>query len=153
MMRAISLRAVVVSALVFSSGCVARPPEPVPFDAAAQPCQQCRMVGSDGRFAAEIVAPGEEPLFFDDIGCMSRYLTQSAVSAGAAAYVADHRTRAWVPAARAVYSRRESVRTPMNTHLMAHESIASRDADPAAANAAPASLADVFPSGSVPEVR
>jgi len=58
---------------------------------------------------------------------------------GARAFVADHRTGEWVPAESAVYSR-APIDTPMGSHLIAHASAASRDLDPQARGAAPASL-------------
>lgn len=88
------------------------------------------MTVSDLRFAAQIVAPGEEPRFFDDLGCLQHFLKAGEVPDGATAYVADHRTRAWVPAARAVYVRNDTVATPMASHLIAYADAASRDADP-----------------------
>jgi copper chaperone NosL len=43
--------------------------------------------------------------------------------------VADHRTRAWVAADRALYTRCPAVSTPMGSHLIAHADAASRDRD------------------------
>jgi copper chaperone NosL len=93
-------------------------------------CAQCRMTVSDVRFAGQIVAPGEEPRFFDDLGCLQQFLRSGNVPEGATAYVADHRTRSWVLAARAVYVRNDHVKTPMASHLLAYADAASRDADP-----------------------
>jgi copper chaperone NosL len=100
------------------------------------------MTVSDGRFAAQVVSPGEEPLFFDDIGCLEAYLTRTArLPGGAVAYVADHRTRSWVLASAAVFTRVDDLETPMNSHLIAHADASSRDADPAATGGRAASLA------------
>jgi len=52
--------------------------------------------------------------------------------AGSMAYVVDHQTGAWIPAATARYTRNLSLATPMNSHLIAHESLATQQADPAA---------------------
>jgi copper chaperone NosL len=91
------------------------------------------MTVSSVRFASQIVAPGEEPVFFDDLGCFSRYLkAHPTLPAGAVAYVADHRTSEWVRAAQAVFTRVPALQTPMNSHLIAHATETSRDADPAA---------------------
>lgn len=107
------------------------------------------MTVSDARLAAELVAPGEEPRFFDDLGCLSAYLRdRSEVPPGAIAYVADHRTSNWTPAVRAVYTRIETLATPMGSHLMAHQDRASRDADPEARDGATVPLAELFgPAG------
>jgi copper chaperone NosL len=107
------------------------------------------MVVSDPRRAAQIAAPSEEPLFFDDIGCLRAYLEGGpSLPAGAIAYVADHRTSIWVPASDAVYVRSPSAETPMGSGLLAYADAASRAADPEATEGTPLSPADVFgPSG------
>jgi copper chaperone NosL len=91
------------------------------------------MVASDPRTAAQIVAPGEEPRIFDDIGCLRQYLTRHEVARDAAIFVADHRTGDWVSAAGAIYTLSRGRQTPMSSGIIAHASQASRDEDPAAA--------------------
>ena len=112
-------------------GCQAGPPPPSALDTRNDACAECRMAVSNARFAAQIVAPGEEPLFFDDLGCLAAYLSSQAQRAPrAAAYVADHWTGDWVPAASAVFTKVPVLDTPMGSHVVAHASAASRDADP-----------------------
>ena len=104
------------------------------------------MMVSDARFAAQLVAPGEEPLFFDDVGCLRDFLSENPGKGAAfTAYVADHHTRAWVLKDQAVYTRVEGLSTPMNSHLIAHADGASRDADPDAAGGTPLTAREVFP--------
>jgi len=125
-------------------------PEALParLDAKNDTCAACRMPVSDPKLAAELVAPGEEPLFFDDVGCLRDYLAGHPAPRGATAYVADHRTGAFVRAGRALYSRCPSVETPMASHLVAHADTASRDADPAARAGTRLAPRDVFgPAG------
>ncbi len=107
------------------------------------------MAVSDARFAAQLAAPGEEARFFDDVGCLRDYLRKRPrLPAGTVAFVADHRTREWVRAGLAVLTRRDSLETPMASHLIAHASLASRDADPAAAGGTPVSSGEIFgPAG------
>jgi copper chaperone NosL len=103
------------------------------------------MAISDARVAGQLVAPSEEPKFFDDIGCLGRYAAGSrAQPKGATAYVADHRTRAWVRAGRAIYTRAASLETPMGSYLIAHVDAVSRDADPDAKGGTPRALDEVF---------
>lgn len=129
-MRAIAFAALVLSGLVACSSAL---PEPAVLDTQNEACGNCRMKVSSARFAAQIVAPGEEPIFFDDVGCFSQYLKgQASLPGGAVAYVADHRTSEWVQADRAVFTRVPALQTPMNSHLIAHATEASRDADPEA---------------------
>lgn len=130
---------------ILSAACASGPPGPAVLDTKNEICSWCRMTISDARSAGQLVAPSEEPKFFDDIGCLARYVAGAgAPSKGAVAYVADHRTRAWVRAGRAIYTRAASLETPMGSHLMAHVDAASRDADPDAKGGTPRTLADVF---------
>lgn len=127
------------------------PPPPAPLDTANEACRHCRMMVSDARFAAQLVAPGEEPLFFDDIGCLRDFLTENPEKRAVfTAWVADHRTRAWILAGRAVYTRAEGLSSPMDSHLIAHADAASRTADPDAAGGTPLTAREVFETESRP---
>jgi copper chaperone NosL len=111
-------------------GCDSGAPGPAPLDTRNERCGSCHMAVSDVRTAGQIVAAGEEPIFFDDLGCLTSYLAASKNRlAGAAVFVADHRTRAWVPAATAVYTRTLTLETPMGSHLVAHADPDSQHAD------------------------
>ncbi len=134
--REIGWAGVLAAAAVLLAACTAGPPVPATLDTANDTCAQCRMAVSDRRFAAQIVAPGEEPLFFDDLGCLRAYIEgHRDLPNGATAFVADHRTGEWVAAADALFSRTSSVATPMASGLLAHRDAASRDGDPEAAGA------------------
>jgi copper chaperone NosL len=147
-MRAVA--ALIVVMTLAAGGCGGGGLTPANFDAAREPCRFCRMTGSNGRSAAQIVAPGEEPLFFDDIGCLREYVKGSRAAAGAVWYVADHGSGAWIRADRAVYARNDAVPTPMSSHVLAYASPAARDADPDGRNGTPTSPAEVFTGLSVP---
>lgn len=140
-----SLPALLFVALLLSCA-PSGPPPPAPLDTANEACRHCRMMVSDARFAAQLVAPGEEPLFFDDVGCLRDFLRENpGKDTGFTAYVADHRTRAWVLKDHAVYTRVGSLSTPMSSHLIAHADAASRAADPDAAGGTPLAPREVFP--------
>jgi copper chaperone NosL len=111
--------------------CAAGPLQPNAIDPANDACSHCRMIVSDPRVAAQILRPGDEPLMFDDIGCLRDYLASRDVAPDAALFVADHRTGAWVPATEAVYTRSEAFRTPMGGGILAHADHGSRKLDPA----------------------
>ncbi len=111
-------------------GCSSATQQPASVDTRNDACAHCRMTVSDVRFAGQIAAKGEEPRFFDDIGCLRDYLTRHALGEDAVAYVADHRTKAWVPRDKAVYVRNDRVSTPMGSHIIAFADPASRGADP-----------------------
>jgi len=135
--------------------CAGGPPGPAPLEVGRQPCDHCRMTVSDARFAAQLVAPGEEPRFFDDLGCLVAYLRDAGdLPPGAVAYVADHRTGDWVRAAAAVYTRVDTLATPMSSHLVAHLDAGSRDADAAARGGSTVPASELFgpdgPPGGTP---
>ena len=134
------LTASLAAALV---ACGGGPPAP----AALMPgvaCSYCRMVVSDPRLAGQIAAAGEEPRFFDDVGCLAEYLGHHPLTNDGAVYVADHVSGVWIPADGAVYSRTNAIDTPMGSHIVAHANEASRAADASVRNAARLSAEDVF---------
>lgn len=132
-----------VGLAVLASACGNAKVQPAALEAA--PCAHCWMTVSDPTLAAQIAAPGEEPRFFDDIGCLSAYLkAHPSLSEGAVAFVADHRTREWVPASAAVFTRVPAIETPMSSNLVAHASSASRDQDRDVADGQPVSVAEVL---------
>jgi copper chaperone NosL len=113
------------------------------------------MAVSDARFASQLVAPGELPRFFDDLGCLTTFLKAGRAPAGAVAFVADHRTGGWVRADSAIYTRVPGLETPMGSRLMAHADPASRDQDQGAGGGTPVSAVELFgpggpPAGSAP---
>jgi copper chaperone NosL len=145
-------RAAAVILVLVSSGCAAGGPEPAPLDTRNEACATCRMAVSEARFAAQVVAPGELPRFFDDLGCLAAFLKDGRAPLEATVYVADHRTQAWVRADVAVYSRVPGLATPMGSHLIAHADAASRDHDAAARGGTPVTPQDVF-GASAPATR
>jgi copper chaperone NosL len=102
------------------------------------------MTVSDQKLGAQIAAPGEDPRFFDDIGCLVAYLREHPLPQGAVAYVGDHQDGAWIDARVAVYSRGESLKTPMYSHIVAHKDAAARAADASVQGAAPSTSTDIF---------
>jgi len=147
-------RLAVALALAFALAGCGRPAAPAQPDTKHDACGWCRMAVSDLRFAAQLIAPSEEPRFFDDIGCLATFLKSGGAPArGQTAWVADHRTKQWLRASSAVYTKVPGLLTPMNSFLVAHADAASRDADPSAAGGAPVSLTGVFGPNGVPDGR
>jgi copper chaperone NosL len=141
-----------IALVALLAACAKGPPPPAAVDTRNDACAWCRMAVSDLRFAAQIVAPAEEPKIFDDIGCLRSYLTGGArIPGGAFAYVADHRTKAWIPATRAVYAEVAGLSTPMASGLVAHSDEESRAADTDAVGGRPRDVRDVFGAASLPE--
>lgn len=130
------------------AACADAPPEPAALDTRNEQCASCRMAVSSAAFASQLVAPGELPRFFDDLGCLAGYLKGARVPPGAVAFVSDHRTKQWVRADRAVYTRVPGLETPMGSHVIAHADAASRDQDSVARGGAPVTAAELFgPAG------
>lgn len=144
--RAIGWLIVAVVA-VAGAACRSGALEPAALDTRNEQCRFCSMVVSSRFTAAQVVAPGEEPRFFDDLGCLAGWLKSNRLGPDAVVYVADHHTGDWVPAVSAVYSRVETLDTPMNSHLVAHATEASRAADQAAAGGLVLSAADAIGLG------
>ncbi len=152
--RHLAGRLAILGGLALAVGCAAGPPPPAALDPQHTSCAQCRMMVSDVHFAAQLVAPGEEPLFFDDLGCLRSYLSKRpTLPRGATAYVADHRTGHWVAAAEAVYSKVDGLATPMNSGLVAHADQASRDADESARGGVVMAVSDLFGPAGPPRGR
>jgi copper chaperone NosL len=139
-----------IAALIATApACRGGPVRPGVLDTHNDVCSSCRMPVSDPRLAAQLAGPGEEPRFFDDIGCLRDFLAKAgSPRSGAVAYVADHGTGRWTPASSAVFSRCPAVETPMGSHVIAHSDAASRSADPSAAGCSNVAVTDIFgPSG------
>lgn len=116
-----------------AAACVTGPPQPVAIDTLNDQCAACRMVISDPAFAAQVVAPGEEPRLYDDLRCLRDGLAAAPPAATARVFVADRRTGAWVAAETALYVRIPDLATPMASHWAAYADESSRRADPHAA--------------------
>jgi copper chaperone NosL len=137
-----------VVGVLAAAACGSNTPAPAALDTGHDACAYCRMIVSDRRFASQIVAPLEEPKFFDDLGCLGNYLSGAGkLSAHTVVYVTDHSTRQWVRADEAVFTRVDTLSAPMGSHVVAHASVEARAADPAARGGTPMSLQEVFPTG------
>jgi copper chaperone NosL len=140
-------RAALGSLLVAAAAaCAGRAVAPARLDTAHDACAYCRMIVSDRRFASQIVAPLEEPRFFDDLGCLANYLREAGDQPPrTAVYVADHSSGKWVLAGHAVFTEVRTLTAPMGSHVVAHESAEARAGDPAARSGRPTTLGDVLP--------
>ncbi len=145
------LGAAALALLPGALGCAASDTAPADLDVRNEICRSCRMPVSEPKLAAQLAAPGQEHLFFDDIGCLRDFLVKAGTPrAGAVAYVADHRTGRWTRASGAVFSRCPAVETPMGFHLVAHADSASRASDPSASGCTDVAAADILGSSGPP---
>lgn len=129
----------VLAAALVMSACAGGPPGPAGVSLGEDACAGCRMTIVSRATAALIARDGDEPVFFDDLGCLRDYLRQQPLPGDAVVYVADHRSGEWVNARAAVFTR-TSTSTPMASGLLAHADAPSRDADPAAARGSQATV-------------
>ena len=136
----------VAAAALLLAGCASGPAGPAELDTRNARCAHCAMVVSDRHTAAQVVAPGEEPRFFDDIGCLTGWLRErpGPLEAGAMVYVADHRTGEWAAADTAIFTKVPGLSTPMGSGIVAHASADSRAQDGTATNGEPVPGGDVL---------
>jgi len=83
-----------------------------------QPCAHCAMLVADRRFAAQIETGDGERLYFDDIGCMVRYVEERGAQP-AHRWVRDEAKDVWLDAGTARYH--GGARTPMDYGFAAGE--------------------------------
>lgn len=107
----------VIASLVVSFGCAKKELKPVdiyPEDI----CSFCRMAFSDPAFASEIITADGEPLKFDDIGCMEKYMQAAKEGTIAAAFVRDFETKEWIPIGKSTIVTTD-IATPMGSGKIA----------------------------------
>lgn len=139
-------RLVGVVVVCLLAGCSQEAGGPAEIALGSDQCANCRMVIVSQTTAAQIVAPGDEPVAFDEVGCLRDYLAHTPLQADAVAYVADHRTGAWIDARRALFTQARTA-TPMASGIIAHADAASRDADPAARAGRPVTTVAILGGG------
>ena len=137
------MRRMLFGACLVMTACAPGPPVPSTIRLGEDACARCRMTIVSLETAAQIVAPGAEPIMFDEIGCLRDYLADNPLAADATVFVADHRSGAWIDARRAVFTK-TATRTPMSSGLLAHADVASRDAGPSARDGLLVDAADVL---------
>jgi len=132
------------------TACAPGAPGPSTIRLGEDACAHCRMTIVGTETAAQIVAPGAEPIMFDEIGCLRDYLADQPMAADATVFVTDHRSGKWIDARSAVFTK-ATAQTPMSTGLLAHADLASRDGDPSAREGLLVAAADILnpPSRSV----
>jgi len=115
------------------AACQAPQDRPVDIRTDVDMCDYCRMAISEVRYAAELIDPGGMPRKFDEIGCMVRYArTNHPQRDFRATFVMDYESKTWVKGEEAYFVRSESIKTPMNSGIVAFrerstaESAASR---------------------------
>ncbi len=91
-------------------------------------CENCRMVVSEKRYAAEFIDREGAVHKFDDMGCMKSYLKERSSSVPvAASFVMDYERRQWVAGPEAFYVRSPEFKTPMAGGIVAFAGRASAE--------------------------
>jgi hypothetical protein len=91
------------------------------------------MIVSDARLASQVLEPGQEPIFFDDLACLAAYLGERGDAPVRAIYVTDYESGTWIRAEAAVFSKSNTIETPMGSGMIAHLDEATRQNGPTAA--------------------
>ena len=107
-----------ILACAIVAGCGAGALGPAAVRLGEDACAHCRMTIVSTKTAAQIVAPGAEPIFFDDLGCLEEFRSTTTLAPGAVVFVMDRGTSAWIDAREAVITR-TSEQTPMGSGLVA----------------------------------
>ena len=106
-------------ALVVFLACSAEPPGPATIAFGSEMCAFCRMVISDKRFPSQIVSPGHEPLFFDDIDCMAKHIAAQSLPEESVVFVTDYKSSTFIPARDASFFRCPGLASPMSSGVIA----------------------------------
>ncbi len=80
---------------------------------------ECRMVITDTTHACEVIAPNGNTWFFDDPGCMIKWLKDKAFTDKATLWVKTFDTHKWIDAKKAWYAQTD--KTPMHYGFGARE--------------------------------
>jgi copper chaperone NosL len=105
--------------IVLAAGCRhGLAPQPIPVDKSS--CARCGMLISSQRDAAEVVFDDQDPLFYDDIGCLAsdKILSRSPFEL----WVRVDGGAAWKKAGEAFFARPADTRTPMGYGIAAFSS-------------------------------
>lgn len=117
-----------VASLLLLVGCQQAALAPVDISA-EDICASCKMAISEKRYAAEFLTKDGEPVKFDDIACMARYVqTRQHKDTIATYFVVDFDSRQWVPAEAAHYVRSVDFQTPMRSGIVAYQDEAQAQA-------------------------
>ncbi len=84
-------------------------------------CSHCRMTVSQREFAAESVSSGGSVEYFDDIGCLARWIVERDEIPGQGLFVVDFETGRWLDGTVAHFVRSRRLHSPMGHGLGAFE--------------------------------
>jgi copper chaperone NosL len=135
--------AVLISVGVFIACCGKQQDTPPEITVDRSECARCKMLISDGRYAAALKVE-EKYLLFDDIGCMLSYARDKKITPDRALWVRDHNTDSWISAEQASFYLQNTPQTPMEYGYIA---VKETDTKPSSKSG------DVTPIGALAELR
>jgi hypothetical protein len=109
--------------VLMSAGCRAGALEPQPLPLDSVDCARCKMMISDLKHAAQAVAPGAEPRFYDDRGCLAN--DAASLPAGARLFVQLDGGQGWIDVNDAAFAVPPDARTPMGYGVTAFRDAAA----------------------------
>ncbi|WP_456380731.1 hypothetical protein [Hydrogenimonas sp.] len=93
--------------------------KPVDFFPKAYQCSECKMPIESKKFSGEVIAADGKTWFFDDVGCLGRWLAGQDFRESATVWVCTIDTKRWVDGRKAHYGVFEN--TPMGYGFGAYE--------------------------------
>jgi copper chaperone NosL len=110
----------VLVALIFSAACSSGPELDKPPDIryGEEICTRCLMIINEARFAASYVTGTGEVRYFDDLGEMFAYVSETPENV-VMFWVHDYDTEAWIKGREAHYVAADGLRTPMGFDIVA----------------------------------
>ena len=89
-------------------------------------CAECHMLINEARYAAAAVTKADEPVVFDSIECLVRYLHRDETSL-ARVWVHDYEADRWLVSDEAFYVASQELTTPMGQGVVATASASEAD--------------------------
>ncbi|HEY9518071.1 MAG TPA: nitrous oxide reductase accessory protein NosL [Gemmatimonadales bacterium] len=115
-----TIRLAATAALLAAAACATPGPRPLAFG--AEECAHCHMTLADPRHAGQLVTTTGKILPFDDVGCLATFVATGGIAAEAIHSVWFHdfaQPDSLLGLKAAVFLQHDSIRTPMDYHLVA----------------------------------
>ena len=103
---------------LFAAGCAASSGGPPTIRYGESACAECHMLINEARYAAAAVTRTDEPVVFDSIECLVRYLRRDGTSL-ARVWVHDYGANQWLVSDEALYVVSPELTTPMGQGVVA----------------------------------
>ena len=115
-----TIRIAALAVLLAAAACATPGPRPLAFG--AEECSHCHMTLADPRYAGQLVTTTGKVLPFDDVGCLATFVATGGIAGADIHSVWFHdfaRPDSLLEITAAVFLQHDSIRTPMDYHLVA----------------------------------